>query len=139
MKGQLKRLILVLLTFMLVMSMAACRNVTNKLAWWEKLDQLGQITLRPREESTPVETPVEVPEEKPAEKVAEAVVIKPQAPKKDQAAANAQAKIEQIAAKTAANLAKKSAKFEKKQPKTTKPIAKAKVETPEQSKDETNT
>jgi hypothetical protein len=86
-----------------------------------------------------VETPVEVPEEKPAEKAAEAVVIKPQAPKKDQAAANAQAKIEQIAAKTAAKLAKKSAKFEKKQPKTTKPIAKAKVETPEQSKDETNT
>jgi hypothetical protein len=82
---------------------------------------------------------IEEAEEKPAEKAVEAVVIKPQAPKKDQAAANAQAKIEQIAAKTAAKLAKKSAKFEKKQPKTTKPIAKAKVETPEQSKDETNT
>ncbi|MBO7171213.1 MAG: DUF4349 domain-containing protein [Clostridia bacterium] len=88
--------------------------------------------------AAPVETPVEVPEEKPAEKAAEAVVIKPQAPKKDQAAANAQAKIEQIAAKTAAKLAKKNAKFEKKQPKTAKPIAKAKVETPEQPKDETN-
>ena len=84
--------------------------------------------------AAPAETPVEVPAEMPADKTVEAVVVKVPAQKKDQKTATAQAKIEQIAAKTAAKLAKKNAKIEKKHPKT----AKATLDAPEQTKDETN-
>ena len=56
MKGQFKRLILILLTFMLLLSMASCRNVTSKLAWWERLDKIDEITLRTEAPTEPEET-----------------------------------------------------------------------------------
>ncbi|MBO5931735.1 MAG: hypothetical protein J6Q70_05825, partial [Clostridia bacterium] len=63
MKGHFKRLVLFLLTFVLLFAMASCNNVKGKLAWWEKLDKIDQITLKTDEQSTPAETPAETPEE----------------------------------------------------------------------------
>ena len=63
MKGHFKRLVLFLLTFVLLFAMASCNNVKGKLAWWEKLDKIDQITLKTDEPSTPEETPAETPEE----------------------------------------------------------------------------
>ena len=67
MKGHFKRLVLFLLTFVLLFAMASCNNVKGKLAWWEQLDKIGQITLKTDEPSTPEETPAETPAETPEE------------------------------------------------------------------------
>ena len=65
MKRQFKRLVLVFLTLVVLLTMASCRNIAGKIPFWKAFENLDLIlsTSETEEQSTPVETPTQTPEE----------------------------------------------------------------------------
>ena len=70
MKRQFKRLVLVFLTLVVLLTMASCRNVAGKIPFWKAFENLDLIpsTSETEEQSTPAETPADTtPEQTPPE------------------------------------------------------------------------